>query len=176
MAHTPETMAHEHAPAVPSTVLHIVGAGLTPVHLRLADLQALPQVSVQVHNAHDNAEESYSGPLVTDVLAKAGLSLSAQTQRQMLESAVLAEGTDGYFVVFSAAELQPALHKAQAIVAIAQSGQPLTRTGAFQLVDPLDVKPARWVRNLTQLDVVLLHVQSPGAASGQNIPSGQDLH
>ncbi len=143
-------MHHDHAPAQPSTVLTVNLSGHS-ASLSLADLQALPQTTVAVHNEHTKADETYSGPLVSDVLTKAGMTLSEATQHNVLDSYVTAAGTDGYFVVFSGSELQSGLHKAQVIIAIAQSGQPLTRTGAFQLIDPLDVKPARWVRNLSAL-------------------------
>ena len=146
-------MHHDHdTPSKPSTAL-VVHAGTQTVSLSLSDLQALPQVTVSVLNAHIGQNETYAGPLVADVLAKAGLSFSEKTQHDVLDSFITATGTDGYFVVFSGAELQPGLHKAQTIVALTQAGQPLTRTGAFQLVDPLDVKPARWVRNLTSLTI-----------------------
>ena len=146
-------MHHEHAPARPSTTLTL-RAGDHSVDLSVADLQALPQTTLSVFNAHNEQNETYSGPLVSDVLARAGVTLSEQTQHHILDSYVLATGTDGYFVVYSGAELQPGLHKAQPIVAIAQSGHPLTTSGAFQLIDPIDVKPARWVRNLESLTVV----------------------
>lgn len=139
--------------AQPSTTL-TVRAGERSITLSLAELQAMPQTTVSVFNAHSKQNETYSGPLVSDVLAKAGVALSEKTQHEVLHSYVLASGTDGYFVVFSGAELQPGLHKTQAIIAIAQAGQPLARSGAFQLIDSVDVKPARWVRNLTVLSVV----------------------
>lgn len=140
-------------PATPSTTLLVTIFGQPAVHLSLADLQVLPQTKVAALNAHSKQTENYSGPLVAAVLAKAGLTLSEHAQHQVLDSYVVATGTDGYFVVFSGAELQPQLHRAEPIIAIAEDAQPLTRTGAFQLVDPLDVKPARWVRNLTSLSM-----------------------
>ncbi len=144
---------HVHAPAQPSTTL-MLAAGDRHVTLSLADLGAMPQVSVTVLNGHTKAEETYAGPLVSDVLAKAGVILNSATEHDFLHSYVVATGTDGYFVVFSGAELQGALHKAQCIVAITKAGQPLGENGAFQLVDSLDAKPARWVRNLNGLSVM----------------------
>lgn len=152
-------MQQEHPEARPSTSL-TVRAGDRSVDFTLADLKSYPQSSVSVFNAHSRQNETYSGPLVSDVLARVGVTLTEQTQRAILDSFILATGTDGYFVVYSGAELQPGLHKAQAIIAIARSGQPLTATGAFQLIDPADAKPARWVRNLTSLTVV--PVAAPG--------------
>ena len=147
------TMHHDHAPAPLSTAL-TVHVGEMALTLSLADLRALPQTTVAVFNEHNKQNESFSGPLVSEVLTKAGLALSEKTQRAVLDSYIIATGTDGYFVLFSGTEVQPGLHKAQSIVAIAQSGAPLTRTGAFQLIDTVDTKPARWVRNLTSLTVV----------------------
>ena len=148
-----DASATHPAASQPSTALG-VRAGEKTLTLSLAELQAMPQITVSVFNAHSKQNETYTGPLVADVLAKAGVTLSEKTQHGVLDSYVLASGTDGYFVVFSGAELQPGLHKAQAIIAVAQAGQPLTRTGAFQLIDSVDVKPARWVRNLNALSVV----------------------
>ena len=144
---------HAHAPAAPSTALS-VSVGERHMTLSPADLQALPQTSVTVVNGHTRAEETYTGPLVSEVLARAGVLLSTATEHDILRSYVVATGTDGYFVVFSGAELQGALHKAQCIVALTRAGQPLVENGAFQLVDSLEMKPARWVRNLKELAVM----------------------
>ena len=142
-----------HPPAQLSTVLSIRVGGKHLV-LSVADLQALPQTSVTVLNGHTKTEETYTGPLVSDVLAKAGAPLSGAAEHDVLRSYVVATGTDGYFVVFSGVELQSTLHKGQCIVALTRAGQPLTENGAFQIVDTLDVKPARWVRNLSGLAVM----------------------
>lgn len=146
-------MHHEHAATQPSTTLALSGRGQR-LALDAAALQAMPQTTVSVFNAHSKQQEGYTGPLVSDVLAKLGLLLNEKTQHEVLDSYVVATGTDGYFVIFSGAELQPALHKTQAIVALTRAGQPLGRNGAFQLIDPADVKPARWVRNLCALTIV----------------------
>lgn len=144
---------HEHAPARPSSTLRVRFGDQTVV-LSLADVQALPQTSATVMNAHTKSEETYTGPTVANVLAKAGFALSGATEHAVLRSYVVATGTDGYFVVFSGAELQTALHKGQFLVAITEGGQPLAANGAFQLIDSLDAKPARWVRNMDGLSVV----------------------
>ena len=150
-------MPHTHPTAQPSTVL-TVRTAQSAVSLTPADLQAMPQTTVSVFNAHTQKNESYTGPLVSAVLAKAGVVLTEASQHVLLDSYVLAQGTDGYFVLYSAAEVQPGLHKDPAIVALAQGGQSLTRTGAFQLISPEEMKPARWVRNLTALTVVAVPI------------------
>ena len=155
-SHNPmgDEAGHTEKPATPATVLEISVGGHPALTLHLADLQAMPQTTVQVFNGHNKQNETYSGPLVATVLAKAGVTLAEKTQHDILDSYLVATGTDGYFVVYSGAELQPGLHKTQAIIAVAQAGHPLNRTGAFQLIDPEDAKPARWVRNVKSLTVV----------------------
>lgn len=155
-SHNPmgDEAGHTEKPTTLSTVLEVSLSGHPALILHLADLQAMPQITVEVLNAHSKQKETYSGPSVATVLARAGVVLAEKTQHDILDSFVLGSGTDGYFVVYSGAELQPGLHQTQVIIAIAQAGQPLTRTGAFQLIDPEDTKPARWVRNLKSLQVV----------------------
>ena len=150
---TSTSMSASNRTAQPSTSLVVRGAQ-KQVTLSAAELSALPQTSVTVTNAHTKQEETYSGPQVAAVLAKAGVVLGPATTHDILHSYVVAKGTDGYFVVFSGAELQDTLHKGQFIVALTLAGQPLAGSGAFQLIDSLDVKPARWVRNLDQLAVI----------------------
>ena len=146
-------MHHDKPPAVPSTTLRVdTGAG-PAVTFTMDDLKALAQTTVVVHNAHLNKEEMYTGPLLSDVLAKAGLVFSEKTEHPMLRMAILAGGTDKYYVVYSAAEVQPGLHMAKVIVALQRNGSPLDSSGQFQLVDSQDVKPARWVRNLNTITV-----------------------
>ena len=142
---------HSHPMGAPSTSLTInTGAG-QPLTLTLADLQALPQQTLTVHNAHSSADETYSGPLLSDVLAKAGVVLTEKTEHPMLHQYLIATGTDKYWVLYSLAEVIPGLHKAKVIVAIARSGEPLTTAGQFELINDLDVKPARWVHNVTTI-------------------------
>lgn len=155
----PETKAPAmpmKAPVPPSHAVTITFQGRTTV-LKIDDLLALPQVTVHVHNEHRNADETYTGPLVSDVLAKAGLVASKETQPLILHSTVVATGTDHYYVIYSAAEVEPAFSHGQVIVALTKgNGLPNTEGGAIQLVNTTDVKPARWLHGLTQLNIMTL--------------------
>ncbi len=68
----PMAADHAKAPVPPSKSLNVTFQGRLTT-LKVDDLLALPQVTVHVHNAHRNADETYTGPLLSDVLAKAGL-------------------------------------------------------------------------------------------------------
>ena len=127
--------------------------------LSMEDLLNLPQTTVQVHNAHSNADEEYTGPLLSLVLARAGLSSSKETEPLILHSSVVATGTDRYFVLYSAAEVMPAFSKSQVIVAVMKSGLPDTNGGGIQLINTDGAKPARWVHGLANLNVVSMTPQ-----------------
>ena len=143
---------HAHAKAVPSGALTVSIEGKTAT-FAVADLEAMPQKTIVVHNAHLNAEETYSGVLLTDVLAKAGAG-EGSLGKALLRSYVKAAGTDSYWVLYSGIEIDGAVHAGQVIVATKLAGKALGEDGAFKLVSSEDSKPQRWVRNLAALTLV----------------------
>jgi hypothetical protein len=120
----------------------------------VADLLKLPQVTVHVHNAHRNTEETYSGPLLADVLAQVDLKASRDTEPLILHSSVIATGTDHYFVVYSLAEVEPSFSTGHVIVAVVKSGLPNSEGGNIQLINTVDAKPARWLHGLKNITVM----------------------
>lgn len=143
---------HAHTTAPPSTnlVLTIDGKAMT---LSVAELQAMPQKTVAVHNEHVKADESYSGVPLGDLLAKYGFPVDKTTHQKMLRSYLVAAGTDKYWVVYSVTEIEGSEHNAEVIVAMSMNGKPLGEDGQLKLVDSGDKKPQRWVRNLTSITV-----------------------
>lgn len=69
-------------------------------------------------------------------------------------TAIVAEGTDHYSVLYSLAEIDPSIHTGDVIVADTIDGHPLDKDGAFKMVSTEERRPARWVRNLTQISVI----------------------
>lgn len=138
--------------ARPSASLAVSVAG-TEVRFSASDLQALPQSSITVHNAHSNAEELYSGVKLTDLLTKAGASLG----KGLLHSYVVAKGTDGYWVLLSGEEISDAAHTGAVLVATERDGKPLGGEGAFKLISSEDKRPERWVRQLESIHLVVVN-------------------
>ena len=66
---------------------------------------------------------------------------------------VRAEGTDHYFVVYAAAEVEGELHAGEVLVATRMNGGSLGEDGRIKLISTEDKKPARWVRNLTAVSM-----------------------
>jgi hypothetical protein len=143
---------HDHAPAPPSTSLTLTVDGKAAT-LSVAELQAMPQKTVTVHNEHTKADETYTGVLLSDLLAKHGFPVDKTTQRKMLRSYLVAEGTDKYWVLYSVTEVEGSEHSGDVIVATNMGGKPLVADGQFKLVDSGDKKPQRWVRNLRAITV-----------------------
>ncbi len=148
-----ETMAHEHKAGVPSTTLMVTAGGKTTT-LTVADLQGMPQRTVTVHNAHSKVDETYAGVAVSDLLAKQGVTAEGAGAKRVYRSYVKAEGTDGYWVLYSASEVEGAVHKGEVIVALTADGKALGEDGRLKLVSTEEMKPARWVRNLKGLSFV----------------------
>ena len=149
-----QTMAaHDHAKAPQSTELKVTIDGKS-VTLTLADLAAMPQKTVTVHNEHTKADETYTGVALGDLLARQGFSVGQATHRRMLRSYIKAEGTDNYWVLYSVTEVETSEHATDVLVATSFNGGPLGDDGRLKLVDSADKKPQRWVRNLAAITLV----------------------
>jgi hypothetical protein len=146
-------MGAQTSPAAVSPSLKIQN-GAQSLTLSTQDFQPLPHVTVTVRNPHSNADETYSGVPLIDLLAKVGVPQGKALRGKALASYILATGSDGYQVVLSVAEVDPALHPGEIIVADSMDSKPLdSKLGPFRLVVPEDKRPARSVHNLVSLDV-----------------------
>jgi len=67
---------------------------------------------------------------------------------------VIARGTDQYRVLYALAEVDPSIHTGDVIVADSVDGHKLGNDGAFKMVSTEEKRPARWVRNLEEIEVV----------------------
>lgn len=150
MAGMPQEREHVHAAPSTSLTLTVDGKATT---LTVAELQAMPQTTITVHNEHTKMDETYSGVLLGDLLAKYGLPVSQAAHRRMLRSYLMAEGTDKYWVLYSVTEIEGSEHNGTVIVAISMGGKQLGEDGQLKLIDSSDKKPQRWVRNLSAITV-----------------------
>jgi hypothetical protein len=140
-------------PAPPSTSVALTVNGKSTT-FSVADLAAMPQKTMKVHNEHSKADETYFGVPLGDLLARAGFVADKTTQRQMLRSYLKIEGTDKYWVVYSLTEVEASEHDGDVIVATSVDGKSLGADGDLKLVSSEDKKPQRWVRNLAAVTLV----------------------
>ena len=151
-----DSMQVQHVKSEPSTALTLTVGGTSQQFSR-ADLAKMNQTSVTVHNSHTNRDEVYKGVMVSDLLSTLGLPFSKETQQLLLHSYVRAQGTDFYFVLYSASEVEPEMTHSRMLVAISMNGQDLREDGAFKLVSTGDTRPARWVHNLLSITLVTVN-------------------
>lgn len=138
----------------PSSV-QITGAVKEPLSLTADDLAKMPRASVKTTS--NGMETVYEGVWLHEVLKRAGVPQGAALRGKALASYVLAEAQDGYQVVFSLGELDPAFIDNEILLADTANGKALFGAqGRFRLVVPKDKPGARSVRMLTKLEVVQL--------------------
>jgi hypothetical protein len=117
-----------------------------------ATLAALPHQTLTVYNEHAKASQAYSGVPLIDLLTKLGVPDKPRGKDFRLY--LVAEGSDGYQVVYSIGEVTPDVHDATILVADALEGKALAGSGPLQLVATGEKRPARWVRNLVAIRVL----------------------
>jgi len=117
-----------------------------------ATLAALPHKTLSVFNEHAKVNQTYTGVELIELLKPLGVPDKPHGRefRLYLE----ADGSDGYVVVYSVAEVTPDVHDATVIVADTMDGKPLADSGPLQLVASKEKRPARWVRSLVAIRVL----------------------
>jgi len=148
--HTTLFAQEAKTPAATHDSLQLTGNGAS-VSISPADFRVLPHITRTVHNTHTDATETYSGVELATLLAKINAPLGKDLHGATMTSYLVATGSDGYAVVLSLAEVDPAFHQGQVIVADTRDGQPLGKNGPFQLIVSDDKRPARWVHNLVSI-------------------------
>lgn len=142
------------AQEAPAT-LQITGAVKQPLTLSADDLAKMPRATVKTTS--NGMETVYEGVWLHEVLKRAGVPQAEALRGKALASYVLAEASDGYQVVFSLGELDPAFIDNEILLADTANGKALFGAqGRFRLVVPKDKPGARSVRMLTKIEVVQL--------------------
>ena len=142
------------AQEAPPTV-QVTGAVKQALTLSADDLAKMPRASVRT-TGH-GIQTVYDGVWLHEVLKKAGVPQGSELRGKALAGYVLAQAQDGYQVVFSMGELDPALIDNEILLADTANGKPTFGSqGRFRLVVPKDKPGARSVRMLTRLEVVQL--------------------
>jgi hypothetical protein len=117
------------------------------------DLAKMPRASV--HTTNNGMETVFEGVWLHEVLKRAGVPQGSELRGKALTSYVLASAQDGYQVLFSLGELDPAFIDNEILLADTANGKPLFGAqGRFRLVASKDKPGARSIRMLTKLEVV----------------------
>lgn len=128
---------------------------LHPVHVVLTGpaLAGLPRRTITVSEEH-GGNATYSGVDVGALLARAGAPAGKAISGAALSSYVLVRAADGYRAVFALPELDPAFAERVVLLADQRNGEPLSaQLGPYRIVVAGEKRAARWVRNVTEIDV-----------------------
>lgn len=135
--------------------VQVTGTVKQALSLTADDLAKMPRATVRATN--NGMETVYEGVWLHELLKKAGVPQGSELRGKTLSSYVIAEAQDGYQVVFSLGEVDPAFIDNEILLADTANGKPLFGAqGRFRLVVPKDKQGARSVRMLTKLEVVQL--------------------
>ncbi len=115
------------------------------------------------YTGHDGKHTSTAVPLVA-LLKAAGAAtelkqpakgVTGAEKHAEMHYAVVVQGRDGYFAVFSIGELMTDLDNRKIYLALDEDGKPLPDAdGPMKLIVPDDGKPARWVHGVQSVSVV----------------------
>jgi len=141
-------MMKKAAPAAKSLAVKLDGKIKAPVSLTLAQLKALPAVTVEVNYA-EQGKSRWTGASLMAILDKAG-TVEAKGGGAYLQHLILARGNDGYAVGIAIGEIDPKFEGKQVIVAYERDGMALD---SLHLIVPGDSHAGRGVRDLSEITV-----------------------
>ena len=103
---------------------------------------------------HENPAATYEGVTLGAILEHAGVPRGEKLRGPGLRAIVVITATDGYKVVFTVAETDPAFNDRLIILADKKDGKPLPeKEGPFRIVVPAEKRPARWIRNVKTIAI-----------------------
>jgi DMSO/TMAO reductase YedYZ molybdopterin-dependent catalytic subunit len=141
------------AQASPAVALRVTGDVPKHLDLSVADLAAFQQQTIHVTDEKGTPAE-YGGVPVAEILEKAGAPLGNSMKGPNMAVGLVARAPDGYQVLFSLAEFDPAFSDRVIILADRRDGKPLDkREGPLRIIVPGDTRHARWIRGVDTLEV-----------------------
>jgi hypothetical protein len=125
-----------------------------PFHVAInaASLAGLPRITISAtdEGGHTN---KYTGVSLHDLLVRAGAPTGEPVRGKAMLSYIVISASDGYHVLFTLPELDPSYTDHVAVIADSVDGVPFTNAGPYRLIVPFEKRQARWVRNMTAVDL-----------------------
>jgi DMSO/TMAO reductase YedYZ molybdopterin-dependent catalytic subunit len=143
-----------------NVVLSVRGELDQPLALTLADLQAMPRVEARAKEK-DGTEAAFEGVSLAEILKRSKLRLTEKCCGNAANTCVIVRAADNYRVVFSLAEIAPEFTDRVVVLADSREGKSLPASvGPLRLVVPGEKVHARWVRQVTALEIVRVASES----------------
>jgi hypothetical protein len=120
----------------------------------IADLRALPQIEVKI-DGNDGGPMVERGPSLRALLTLGGAPAGQMLRGPSMLLVIVAEGSDGYKVAYTLAELDEQFGARDGIIALSENGKPLAdNDGPLRIVIGAESHRARWIRHLVALRIV----------------------
>ena len=134
-------------------MLSVLAAAVIHVAVVAALLAGLPHRTISATDEH-GVTAQYGGVALRDVLTQQGVPTGEALRGDVMTRYVVVDAADGYRVVFSLSELDPSITDRVVLIADTRDGVALSaREGPYRLIVPGEKREARWVRQVTAIDV-----------------------
>jgi DMSO/TMAO reductase YedYZ molybdopterin-dependent catalytic subunit len=131
----------------------VTGEVTKPLKLTLKDVEKYPPAEVKAKD-REGKEHTFKGTALATVLDSAGVTLGKNLRGENLAKYVIITAADNYKVVYSLAEIDPEFTSNTVLLCTHVDGKPLPKgEGPFRIVNPVDKKPARWIREVVSMRV-----------------------
>ena len=134
----------KRTPAPPPAPFHVV--------IDAATLAGLPRITIPATD-ETGRTNIYGGVSLHDLLVKEGAPSGETVRALAMLSYILVSASDGYHVLFTLPELDPSYTDHVAVIADRVDGAPFKDAGPYRLIVPFEKRQARWVRNMTAVDL-----------------------
>jgi hypothetical protein len=126
-----------------------------PFHLTVnaATLAGLPRITISATDEGGHTHK-YTGVSLRDLLVRAGVLTGKPVRGKALMSYVVVSAADGYHVLFALPELDASYTDHIIVIADQRDGAPIAAgAGPYRLIVPFEKRDARWVRQVTAIDL-----------------------
>jgi len=147
------TALAQGATATKPVLLTVNGEVATSLKLTADDLAKLPRIKVQAKD-HDGKVSSFEGIELAEILKLAGVKFGEHLRGKDLALYLVVSASDSYKAVFALPELDHAFTDQTILLADRRDEKPLSeKEGPLRIVVPNEKRPARWVRQVTELTI-----------------------
>jgi DMSO/TMAO reductase YedYZ molybdopterin-dependent catalytic subunit len=137
---------------LPAGKFLLLGAVERPQILTVADLEKLPQQTIEVTFRSGSGQQThtYTGPLLFDVLTNAGPRFDPAIKNDKLRYFISFNATDSYRATVAWGEIDPGFENKKVLLATTEDGRSLAAEGP-RLVVPGDISGGRYVSNIVRV-------------------------
>jgi DMSO/TMAO reductase YedYZ molybdopterin-dependent catalytic subunit len=136
-----------------AVLLTVSGEVDHPLKLTASDIAALPHVTVRARE-HSGEDATFKGVALIEILKMAGMKFGESMRGKALSIFFVVKASDGYQVIFTPPELDPAFTDRTILLADEKNGATLAAAeGPLRIVVPDEKRQARWVRDVLSISV-----------------------